>query len=257
MTFDLSSAPIVRLAWERGLGLPEGSLVMGRDGSRITHATDDGRLTFVRLWEQSILTGPPAVLDAARAHSDDELSDHAVMLRLTRGFGGRGRGTQALYFADELEVRQPAGSIMVSHGNPEAVALEAMCPPDDVNDVGLAAMPHKFTLMGLPGQSRDPGADWDGDPQEAAHSAGPVACSAYAEFQGLLARLGTLVAPAHRNQGLGLLATSIAAHEALAAGLIVQWRADINNVPAHALAMAAGLSVAGLQTTVDLHTPHK
>ncbi|WP_449373876.1 GNAT family N-acetyltransferase [Arthrobacter psychrolactophilus] len=73
----------------------------------------------------------------------------------------------------------------------------------------------------------------------------------------MLARLGTLVAPESRRQGLGRLATSIAAHEALAAGLIVQWQADINNAPAHALAASMGLSVAGLQTRISLQSPNK
>lgn len=241
MTFDLSSAPIVRLAWERGLGLPTDSLVMGADRTRITHPVDGGGLTFIRLWDQAILTGPAAVLHAVAAYSDDELSDHAVMLRLTRDFGGRGHGTQTLYYADDLAVQQPAGTVTLSHGNPEAVALQALCPPDDVNDVGIGMLEHKFTLMGAPGSE-------DKD----AYDAGPVASSAYAQYQGLLATMGTLVAPAHRRQGLGLLATNIAAHEALAAGLIVQWQADVNNAAAHALAISAGFSVAGLKTSVSL-----
>lgn len=244
MTFELSSAPIVRLAWERGLGLPADSLVMGADSGRITHPVENGTLTFLRLWDQSVLTGPASLLDAAAALTDDELSEHAVMLRLTRDAGGRGGGTRVLYYADDLPLHQPDGAVTVSHGIPEAVALESLCPPDDVNDVGLARLEHKFTLMGTPSE--------DGEAVD-----GPVACAAYAEYQGLLAQLGTLVAPAFRNRGLGLLATNIAAHEALAAGLILQWRADVNNASAHALAISAGFSVAGLQTQVSLQSPHK
>lgn len=264
MTFDLSSAPIVRLAWERGLGLPKDSLVMGADHSRILHdtgaassqespanaGTPGNTVTFVRLWDQAILAAPAPILEAAAAYSDDELSDHAVMLRLTRDFGGRGHGAQALYYADDLPVRQVAGDILVSHGTLEAVELESRCPPDDVNDVGLAARPHKFTVLHqAPAEN--------GGPEANDNDADPVACSAYDEWQGLLARLGTLVVPEYRRQGLGLLTTSIAAHEALAAGLILQWRADINNVSAHALAASLGFSVAGLQTTVSLSAPRK
>ena len=219
---------------------------MGSGHSRIMHDTGDqgGTVTFVRLWDQAILAAPARILAVAAAHDDDELSDHAFMLRLTRDFGGRGHGVQALYYADDLPVQQAAGDVLVSHGNPEAVALESLCPPDDVNEVGLAALPHKFTVL------NDAGGEDDGD-------AVPVACSAYDEWQGLLARLGTLVVPEHRRQGLGLLATSIAAHEALASGLILQWRADVNNPSAHALATSLGFSVAGLQTTVSLNAPRK
>jgi GNAT superfamily N-acetyltransferase len=258
MTFELSSAPIVRLAWERGLGLPKDSLVMGADHSRILHDTTPGKsedsaqpdntVTFVRLWDQAILVAPAPILEAAAAFSDDELSDHAVMLRLTRDFGGRGHGVQALYYADDLPVQQTAGDVLVSHGNPEAVALESLCPPDDVNEVGLAALPHKYTVL-----HQEVGQDGEANDADA----GPVACSAYDEWQGLLARLGTLVVPEYRRQGLGLLATSIAAHEALASGLILQWRADVNNPSAHALAASLGFSVAGLQTTVSLSAPRR
>ncbi|MCQ9164569.1 MULTISPECIES: GNAT family N-acetyltransferase [unclassified Arthrobacter] len=243
MTFDLSSAPIVRLAWERHLGLPADSLVAGSSGGRITQSDDSGSLSFLRLWDQGVLTGPAELLRAAEAYSDDELSDHATMLRLSRGLGGRGCGTQALYYADDLRLKQPEGTVMVSHGNPEAVALEALCPPDDVNDVGLSGLPHKFTVM----DSEEPGG-------------GPLACAAYAEFAGMLAQLGTLVPPKFRRRGLGRRATEIAAHEALATGLIAQWRADVNNAGAHALAISTGFSVAGLQTSVALQprqSPHK
>lgn len=243
MTFDLASAPIVFLAWERGLGLPADSLLVGAANGRITHAVDSPELTFIRLWDQSILTGPQHLLTAAEAYDDDELSDHSTMLRLTRYDGGRGLGTQGLYYADDLEVVQPVHTVHVATGPEPAAVLEALCPPDDANDVGLSVLEHKFTVM-----------------ESGSSDAGPVACCAYSEYQGLLAQMGTLVAPALRRQGAGRLATSIAAHEALTAGLIVQWRADINNSAAHALATSLGFSVAGLQTQVALRTrrtPHK
>jgi GNAT superfamily N-acetyltransferase len=239
MTFDLASAPIVFLAWERGLQLPTDSLLAGAAGTRITHATDAQTLTFLRLWDKSVLTGPATLLKAAEDLDDDELSDHATMLRLTRDLGGRGLGTEALYYADDLELHQPEHTVHVATGEAPVAALEALCPPDDVNDVGLARLAHKFTIM----TSAEP-------------DAGPLACSAYGEYQGLLAQMGTLTAPEFRRQGTGRLATSIAAHEALAAGLIVQFQADINNAPAHALATGMGLRVAGLQTRVSLQ-PHQ
>ena len=243
MTFDLSSAPIVFLAWERGLGLPVDSLLSEPTNGTLTPPTSRPQLTFLPLFHQSLLRRPAHLLAAAAAYSDDELSDHSTMLRLTRHSGGRGLGTQALYYADELELHQPAHTVHVSTGELESAALESLCPPDDVNDVALSSREHKFTVM----ESGTP-------------DAGPLACSAYTEYQGLLAQLGTLVAPDSRRQGLGHLATSIAAHEALSAGLIVQWRADINNAAAHSLAVAVGFSVAGLLTRISLEsgqTRHK
>lgn len=233
MTFDSSSAPIVLLAWERGLGLPENALLEGR--GRITHAADVPALTFVRLWNRSVLTGPAAVLAAAQGFSDAELGHHATLLRLARDHGGRGGGTQTLHYADDLELKQPADTVNVSTFEEQAAALAALCPPDDVNDAALAQRSECFTVM-------ETGAD----------DAAPLACSAWGEYQGLLASLATLVVPGSRRQGLGTLATSIAAHEALAAGLIVQWSADINNAAAQALAASLGFSAAGEVTRLSL-----
>lgn len=235
MTFDASSSAIVLLAWERGLALPENSLLEGP--GRTIHAVDSPTLTFLRLWDRSVLAGPAHLLDAAGALDDDELSDHGTLLRLTQDDGGRGLGTQALYYADDLELHQPDDTVHVSTSREAEAALEALCPPDDVNEAALAGRGSKFTIMET-GES----------------GAAPLAGSAWGEYQGLLAQVGTLVVPASRRRGLGRLATSIAAHEALAAGLIVQWRADINNAAAHALASSMGLSVAGLQTQVHLPT---
>ncbi|WP_427015331.1 GNAT family N-acetyltransferase [Pseudarthrobacter sp. P1] len=231
MTFDPRSAAIVHLAWERALGLDDGVLAAA-DGRRVCHAVEDARsVTFVRLWGQSALVGPPAVLAAAASLEDADLTDHATLLALTRGLGGTGLGTSSIYVADDLPLLQPAAEITVSHGNPEAVELESLCPPDDANEVHLSALEHKFTVM------------VDG---------GPAACGAYTEWGGFLAALGVLVAPPWRHQGLGLLAASIAAHEALAAGLVLQWRADMSNTAANALARSLGLSWAGTQTSVRL-----
>lgn len=231
MTFDPHSAAIVQLAWDRHLGLDDGALA-GAGGQRLVHANEDAHfVTFVRLWGQSVLVGPASVLAAARDLSDADLTDHSTLLSLTRGLAGTGLGTSSIYVADDLPLLQPAEEITVSHGNPEAVALESLCPPDDANEVHLAGLGHKFTVM------------QDGS---------PMACGAYGEWGGFLATMGVLVAPPHRRRGLGLLAASIAAHEALAAGLVLQWRADMSNTAANALARSLGLSWAGTQTSVRL-----
>ncbi|MFC8303038.1 GNAT family N-acetyltransferase [Specibacter sp. NPDC057265] len=235
MTFNSSSAAIVLLAWERGLGLPENSLLEGH--GRITHVAKVPTLTFLQLWDRSVLTGPAQLLTAAGELSDAELGHLATLLRLTRNHGGRGLGTHKLYYADELELKQPADTVHVSTFEQQAAALQALCPPDDVNDAALNLRSQRFTVMET------------GEPDAA-----PLACSGWGEYQGLLASLGTLVAPASRRQGLGTLATSIAAHEALAAGLIVQWGAEPDNAGARGVADALGFSAAGSQTRVSLQS---
>ncbi|MDQ6755291.1 MAG: GNAT family N-acetyltransferase [Actinomycetota bacterium] len=230
MRLEDGSTAICLLAWERRLGFPDGTLTAARERQV---RRDDGvaALQFVRLWGRSALVGPGWAADRTEGLSDDELADHSTMLGLTRAHGGHGLGTASLYFADDLPLHQPAARVTVSRGIAELAALESLCPPDDVNEVGLAKLEHRFTVM---------------------HDGGPVACGAYTEWQGILAHLGVLVAPACRGQGLGKLAASIAAHEALAAGLTLQWRADVGNFAANSLARSLGFSWAGTQTAVLL-----
>jgi GNAT superfamily N-acetyltransferase len=179
--------------------------------------------------------GPQWALDAAAGLSDGELAQHVTLLTITRGHGGHGLGAAALFFADDLPLQQPSEELTVSHGNPEAIELESFCPPDDVNEVGLADLEHRFTVMHLEDGRRT-----------------PVACGAYTEWEGLLAHLGVLVAPEWRRRGLGKLAASIAAHEALAAGLTLQWRSEVSNKGSLALARSLGFSAGGIQTSVLL-----
>ncbi len=237
MTLDPGSAAIIQLAWARRLGLDDDAFAASlASGERIVRADDSVQtVEFVRLFGSSALVGPQWVIDAAAGIPDAEMAQHVTLLTLTRSHGGHGLGAAALFFADDLPLRQPPADLTVSHGNPEAIELEGLCPPDDVNEVGLSDLENRYTIVH----------DVDGRRV-------PVACGAYSEWEGLLGHLGVLVDPAWRRRGLGSLAASIAAHEALAAGLIVQWRAEVSNTGSVALARKLGLSTGGIQTSVHL-----
>ncbi len=242
MGFAEGSADIVLLAWARHLGFDDAAFAHVRfsattAGSERLVREDDGAdsITFVRLFGHSALVGPAWATEEAGGYSDEELSEHATLMRLSREHGGHGLGTSALLFADDLPLAQPGGEVTVSHGHPEAIELEGMCPPDDANEARLGSMSHCFTLMD--------GADDAGN---------PVACGAYAEWEGILADMGVLVRPELRRQGLGTLAASIASHEALASGLTLQWRAALDNRGALALARSLGFADGGTVTSVLL-----
>src|SRR6476661_557051 len=235
MTLAPGSAEIVQLAWDRRLGFDDGAFATAA-GRRLTRVDDAARsLQFVRLFGSSALVGPGWAIDAAAGYSEEELAQHVTLLTITRGHGGHGLGAAALFFADDLPLQQPAEELTVSQGNPEAIELEALCPPDDVNEVGLADLEHRFTIMHVEDGRRT-----------------PVACGAYTEWEGILAQLGVLVAPEWRRRGVGTLAASIAAHEALASGLTLQWRSDVSNKGSLALARSLGFTAGGIQTSVLL-----
>jgi GNAT superfamily N-acetyltransferase len=237
MTLDPGSAAIIQLAWARRLGLDDGAFSSAlTSGERIVRADESARtVEFVRLFGSSALVGPQWVIDAAADLPDEEMAQHVTLLTLTRQHGGHGMGAAALFFADDLPLRQPPEEMTVSHGNAEAIELEGRCPPDDVNEVGLSDLENRYTIV-----------------HELEGRRVPLACGAYSEWEGLLAHLGVLVDPGWRRRGLGSLAASIAAHEALAAGLTLQWRTDVSNTGSLALARKLGLSAGGIQTSVHL-----
>jgi GNAT superfamily N-acetyltransferase len=237
MTLDPGSAAIIQLAWARRLGLDDDAFASAlASGERIVRADESARtVEFVRLFGSSALVGPQWVIDAAAGIPDEEMAQHVTLLTLTRAHGGHGLGAAALFFADDLPLKQPSEEMTVSHGNPEAIELEGRCPPDDVNEVGLSDLENRYTIV-----------------HEVEGRRVPLACGAYSEWVGLLAHLGVLVDPEWRRRGLGSLAVSIAAHEALAAGLTLQWRTDVSNTGSLALARKLGLSAGGIQTSVHL-----
>ncbi|QNE15435.1 GNAT family N-acetyltransferase [Pseudarthrobacter sp. NBSH8] len=237
MTLDPGSAAIIQLAWARHLGLDDGAFAASlSSGERMVRADNAAEtVEFVRLFGSSALVGPQWVIDAAAGIPDGEMAQHVTLLTLTRSHGGHGLGSAALFFADDLPLRQPSEELTVSHGNPEAIELEGLCPPDDVNEVHLSELENRYTIL-----------------HEVDGRRLPVACGAYGEWEGLLAQMGVLVDPEWRRRGLGSVAASIAAHEALAAGLTVQWRAEVSNTGAVALARQLGLSAGGIQTSVHL-----
>ena len=237
MTLDPGSAAIIQLAWARRLGLDDDAFGDAlASGERIVRADESARtVEFVRLFGSSVLVGPRSIIEAAAGIPDEEMAQHVTLLKLTREQGGHGLGAAALFFADDLPLQQPSEELTVSHGNPEAIELEDRCPPDDVNEVGLSDLENRYTIV-----------------HELDGRRVPLACGAYGEWEGLLANMGVLVDPDWRRRGLGALAGSIAAHEALAAGLTLQWRADVSNTGCLALARKLGLSAGGIQTSVHL-----
>jgi hypothetical protein len=241
MTLEVGSADIIQLAWARHLGLDDAAFAAARSAgtgpsARITRADDSlGSVQFVRIFGTSALVGPQWALDAAVGIPDEELAQHVTLLTITRAHGGHGLGAAALFFADDLPLLHAPEELTVSHGGSEATELEGLCPPDDVNEVGLSTLENRYTVM----------RDHNG-------SLVPVACGAYGEWEGILAHMGVLVDPVWRRQGLGSLAASIAAHEALASGLTLQWRADVSNKGSLAMARSLGFATGGIQTSVLL-----
>lgn len=242
LELDAGTVAIIQLAWSRLLGLDDEAL--GAGGSERLHSVDDDArmLTFVTLFGREVLRGPAWAVDAARDLSGPELRDHSTLLRLSRPHGGRGLGQAQLYFCDDLPALDGPPAVISSE--PASVsALERRCPPDDVLEAGLSESDHPFVLVEAAADSPDgPG----GTPPV------PLAGAGYDIWAGILAHISVITPPDERRKGYAQRITAVAVEEAMAAGLVPQWRARAENTASQRTARRAGFAYAGTQTSVLL-----
>ena len=182
MRLDDGSTAICLLAWERRLGFPDGALAAAQD--RLLKRDDGAQvLQFVRLWGRSALSGPGWVLEPR--HGTSAMTSWPTMPHCL-GSAGTTVDTVWAPHPFTLPMTCPCSSPPTRSpfrmAAPRLAELESLCPPDDVNEAGLGDLEHRFTVM---------------------HDGGPVACGAYTEWQGILAQLGVLVAPATGGPGPG------------------------------------------------------
>lgn len=223
---------IILLGWARLLGLDDNAFEQAR-GRRIHHARDDADVVmFVRLFEASVLVGPPWVHDAARRLDDEQLASARTLLQLSAHVpSARILGEATLSYLDAAIDHPDAETAQVADDIDLAVALERACPADDTAEASVSEAAERFVLMV--------------DDQ-------PVAGAGYDEWSGLLAHISVLTSPEHRRSGYGGLIAALAANDAFAAGLVPQWRARVDNRASRRLAERLGFAEIGTQTTVTL-----
>lgn len=237
---DAGTIAIIELAWARLLGLDDNAFDDGR-ADRL-YGVDDSAdvLTFVTLFGREVLRGPSWAVDAARDLPGIELRRHSTLLTLSRNHGGRGLGEAQLYFCDELPVLDGPPAV-VSSDAPTVRALERLCPPDDVAEAGLGEAEHPFVLVDAPdGHEHQPDAPT------------PLAGAGYDVWAGILAHISVLTPPDERRKGYAQRVTAVAVEEAMAAGLVPQWRARTDNTASQRTARRAGFAFGGTQTSVLL-----
>lgn len=224
---------IVALAWSRMLGLGDEEL-LGGAGSRHELRTEDGSATtLLRLFDQTVLSGPAQVLREARGFDDAELADERRLLEISRRHAGGARslGATRLLYAEEPPVLDAAQRGAVSFDPAHVRAVLAASPADDVQASGIAEAPWTAALVN--------------------EETGMVLGAAGRElWAGMLAHLGVLTVPDQRRGGVGLHLAAVAAEEAFTEGLIPAWRAREESLGSLRIAAALGFSPAGSQTTV-------
>lgn len=265
MELETGTAGIVMLAWSRLLGLKDTALADAR-GERLYCVDDTAKaLTFIRLFGQEVLSGPVWAANAADRLSGEELAQHSTLVRLSRDHGGHGLGEARLFFSDVVPTLGEPGpatpsleippDIAISTDNAHAHALEAACPPDDASEAALAQCEQHWIMTATNGtlgddalrlsREEEPRVSNDGGPS-------PVAGAGYDIWAGILAHLTVLTAPEFRRRGYSRRISAIAVEDALAAGLVPQWRARTDNTASHKTAVGLGFVESGIQTSVLL-----
>jgi hypothetical protein len=235
---DPGTVSIIQLAWSRLLGLHDGAL--GDGGSDRLYSIDDDApvLTFVTLFGREVLSGPGWAVQAGRSLSGLDLRSHSTLLSLSRDHGGRGLGEAQLFFCDALPQFEGPAAVVSSEAG-LVRALERRCPPDDVAEADLGGVAHPFVLVD------------ETDAPEAAQPT-PLAGAGYDIWEGILAHLAVITPPDERRKGYAGRIAAVAVEEAMAAGLVPQWRARTDSTASQRTARRAGFVFAGTQTSVLL-----
>lgn len=238
MDLDPGTVSIIQLAWSRLLGLDDGAL--GDGGSERLYSTDDDAslLTFVTLFGREVLKGPAWAVEAGRGLPGPELRSASTLLALTRDHGG-GRSVRPSC-TSAMRCRSSTGHAAVVTSEAALVrALERRCPPDDVAEAELGGVEYPFVLV-------------DGSAEAADVQPTPLAGAGYDIWEGILAHIAVITPPEERRKGYAGRVAAVAVEEAMAAGLVPQWRARTDNTASQRTARRAGFLYAGTQTSVAL-----
>lgn len=248
MSLTEQTRQIVKLAWCRMLDLADTDLDLGDPRVRVEAVAEDAAaVTFVRLFDRTVLFGPAEVIGEARRFSDEELSRERTLLTLVRAHhtGARALGAAHLLYCEEPPQIRPRADVAVSFEPEHVTGLMAACPADDVAASGLAEAAWAAALVeDRPTPGAAGGAEGGED-----HA---LAAAGREVWQEMIAQIGVLTHPDRRGQGHGRYIASVAVEEAFVDGLVPQWRAAMDAESSHRAAIRLGFSEAGSQTTVLL-----
>src|SRR5690625_3912422 len=137
---DSHTQQIIMLAWSRILGLPDTGLADASPGVRVEVADDDAAaVTLVELFGRTVLSGPAAVLAAAREIPDEELALETRLREITRPLapGARALGEAQLLFCEEPPAIEGSDSVAISFEAEHVHQLTTHSPADDAALSGL------------------------------------------------------------------------------------------------------------------------
>lgn len=192
---------------------------------------DPNTVTFIQLFNISILYGPPWFLKAARDIDDEILALESTMLRLGYEAGARSLGEELIYYAEDIPFYDDA-QLNVTSQSRDARRLEAACPPDDTFAMPIDALDHYFTISAF-GQGAE-----------------PIAGAGYDVFADTVGQLEVLVAAAQRGKGYGTFMLARAAEECMFDGLLPQFVIPLGDEIGEHMTNDVGFILSGFRTSV-------
>lgn len=192
---------------------------------------DPQTVTFIRLFNISILYGPQWFLDAARDIDDEVLALESTMLSLGYEAGARSLGEEVLYYAEDIPFYDDA-RLNVTSQSRDVRRLEVASPPDDTISMPLDALDHFFTIAPF-GQGAD-----------------PIAGAGYDVFSETVGHLMVLVAATQRGKGYGTFMLARAAEECMFDGLLPQFVTPVGDEVGEKMANDVGFLLSGYRTSV-------
>lgn len=185
-------------------------------------------VVVVELGGAVVAVHPPRLQWAVARGGAEDLVDLAALQQVLAKHAPRPIGTATLSYGDAASLRLDASAVPA--GADALAEVVGACSAEDVDEAGVEGMPSLFAVPSGDGRT--------------------AAVAGYESWGGALAHVGVLVAPAYRGRGLALPAATEATRQALAAGLVPQWRCRLGNEPSERLRDRLGFVPLGRQLTV-------
>lgn len=190
-------------------------------------------ITFLQLFNISVLYGPEWFIEAARDVDDEILLLESTMLDIGYTAGVRSLGEEVLYYAEDIPFYDDAQLNVTSHSR-DIRQLEADCPPDDTITLPLDALDHFFTIAPFGTDAR------------------PIAGAGYDVFSDVIGQLSVLVASGERGRGYGTFMLARVAEECMFDGLLPQYVTAVGDEIGERMTNDVGFFLSGYRTSVTL-----
>lgn len=226
VTFDR-----VRRGWAAKLSVDVSALTV--PGITLVSKESSKSVVALELQNSVVVLCPPSLVPILSPLSQSELLDMALLLRILDEYRPDPVGTATIAYADIGALRESSDTNFARVANTHEVnAVMSSCTESEQAESGLANMPVLFAAQSADGE------------------AGAIA--GYEAWNANIAQMGVLAAPNLRGQGLAFSAAQEAAHKAIEAGLVPQWRCRIGNQSSYRLGQRLGFHEMGRQLTIDL-----